>query len=304
MSIRALALDAVLKRIMRHGDGHAARQEIERRRRDGVPAPAPIPARVSSRFSVTETMVQGSRVVRLRNPSRRRAAAMVFLPGGGYAHPISASHWSTVARLSRAAGIDALVPLYEVAPIGDAERAHGFVSEVLSDATAEYGRDDVILAGDSAGAGLALSVLQRHPDEAAAAVLLNPWLDVEIGHPAASVLERWDTILDVDELREWGKAWAGALSTSDPRVSPLHGSFAGLPPVHLITGGRDLLLCDALEAHRLLRAAGNGGTLTYSPDGDHAVGHLGSVTPEGGRAQRAIVAALTGSAPTERNPAA
>ncbi|WP_181905837.1 alpha/beta hydrolase [Microbacterium bovistercoris] len=228
---------------------------------------------------------------------------MVFLPGGGYAQPISASHWRTVARLARAAGIDAIVPLYEVAPAGDAERAHRFVSEVLGQAVSEYGRGDVVLAGDSAGAGLALAVLQRHPDEAAAAVLLNPWLDVEISHPAAAVLEDWDVILRSDGLRKWGKAWAGSLSTSDPAVSPIHGRFDDLPPVHLITGARDLLMPDALDAHRLLRAAGNRGTLTYAPDANHAVGHLGSATPEGRRAQNAIVAVLAGAAPIEGNPA-
>lgn len=293
MSLRALALDGVLKRTSSHSGVNGVHAEVERRRREGSPAPAPVPARVSARFTITETVVEGSRVVRLENPSRARARAMVFVPGGGYAHPISASHWTTVARLARAAGIDAIVPLYEVAPAGDAERAHRLMSEVLTDAVARYGRGDVIVAGDSAGAGLALAVLQRQLGLAAAAVLLNPWLDVEIGHPAASVLEEWDVILRVDELRAWGKAWAGGLSTSDPAVSPLRGSFGGLPPVHLVTGGRDLLLPDSLDAYRLLRAAGNTGTLTYAPDANHAVGHMGPATSESGRAHRAVVAALT-----------
>jgi acetyl esterase/lipase len=293
VSLRALALDGVLKRVIPHGGADGARSEIDRRRGEELPAPAPVPARVSAKFSITETVVQGSRVVRLENRSRTRARAMVFVPGGGYAHPISASHWTTIARLARAAGIDAIVPLYEVAPVGDAERGHGLMSEVLTEAVARYGSRDVIVTGDSAGAGLALAALQCHPDRAAAAVLLNPWLDVEIVHPAAIPLQEWDMILRVDELREWGKAWAGRLSTSDPAVSPLRGSFAGLPPVHLITGGRDVLLPDALDAYRLLRAAGNNGTLTYAPDGNHALGHMGSATPESRRAHLAVVAALT-----------
>lgn len=293
MSLRALALDGVLKRVMRRRGSSAVSEEMERRRRSGVPAPALVPPRVSATFSVTETVVQGSRVVRLGNPACVRARALVFLPGGGYANPISPAHWTTVARLARAAGIDAIVPLYEVAPAGDAERAHRFMREVLAAAVEEYGRGEVILAGDSAGAGLALSVLQRHPGMAGSAVLLSPWLDVEVSHPAASVLEGWDVILRVDELREWGKVWAGPLPTSDPAVSPLRGSFDDLPPVHLITGGRDLLLPDALEAHRLLRAAGNRGTLTYAPDANHASGLMGPATPESKRAQKVIVSVLT-----------
>jgi acetyl esterase/lipase len=300
MSLRALALESVLKRVISHGADDSVRAEIERRRREGVPTPARVPARVSSRFSVTESLVRGSKVVRLADPARARPRAMIFLPGGGYAHPIRASHWAAIARLARRAGVDAIVPHYDVAPAGDADRAHRFVAAVLADAVAEYGREDVIIAGDSAGAGLALSVLQRHPHDVAAAVLLSPWLDVELAHPAASVLQEWDVILRVDELREWGRAWAGPLSTSDPAVSPLRGGFDGLPPVHLITGGRDLLMPDALEAYRFLRAAGNTGTLTYAPDGNHAVGLMGPTTPEAKRAERAIVAALGSSSGTRK----
>src|SRR6478735_7347868 len=145
MSVRALVLDGVLKRTISHGDSSGVRDEIARRRREGGPVASPVPARVASEFTVTETVVQGSRVVRLGNPARTRARTMIFLPGGGYAHPISASHWTTVARLARAAGIDAIVPLYEVAPAGDADRAHRFVREVLAAAVAEYGRGEVIL---------------------------------------------------------------------------------------------------------------------------------------------------------------
>lgn len=303
MSVRALVLDSVLKRAGAREESRSVADEIERRRREGAPRPAPVPARLSSRFVVTDTLVQGSKVVRLGNRSRTLPRAVVFLPGGAYAHPISSFHWTAIARLARAAGIDAIVPLYEIVPEGDASRAHRLVSEVLSTAVDEYGPHNVVLAGDSAGAGLALSVLQRDPHSVAAAVLISPWLDVDLAHPAAAVLEEWDAILHVDELRQWGAAWAGQLSTADPMVSPLRGRFEALPPVHVVTGGRDLLMSDALDVYRLLRRAGNSAALTYAPDGNHAVGLTGTATPEARRAQHAIVAALKSPISTPRTRA-
>jgi len=292
MSIRALAMDAIVRRVIARGGKQDVAVEIARRHAEGPPAPAPVPPSVAKRFRVSEDRVAGSRVVTLRRRDAMPGRAIVFLAGGGYAHPIATAHWKAVARFAAAAGVDAVVPLYEVIPVGDATRARAFVAEVLAETIAEKGAGNVYLAGDSAGAGLALSVLQVHPEGVRAAVLLSPWLDVELAHPAADVLQTWDAILDPDELRHWGRAWAAELSASDPVVSPLHGRFDGLPPVHVVTGGRDLLLPQALEAYRLLRRAGNAGTLTYSPDGNHAVGLSGSATPEAKRAHDHVIRIL------------
>lgn len=216
------------------------------------------------------------------------------VPGGGYVHPVTTAHWRTASQLARAADLDLVVPLYEVAPAGDAEAAHALMSDVLATARAGWGDGAVILAGDSAGAGLALAAAQRCSEGLRTILLMNPWLDVELSDPAFAALAPHDVILDARRLREGGAVWAGELDTSDPRVSPLRGSFEDLPPVHIVTGGRDLLLLDALAARRRLVEAGNRGTLTYLPDGNHAVGFLGSVIPEGRQARRAAVRALRG----------
>lgn len=290
MSIRALALESILRRVVSSSSSNVD-DEIARRRVGGVPAPAEIPAAVRKRWRLQRRTVGGSWVVTLCH-AKPSARSLVFLVGGGYAHPITSSHWTAAARWARLAGVDVVVPLYEVAPAGDVHRAHALVAEVLAAEIARRGPGAVFLAGDSAGAGLALSVLQKHPDGVAGAVLLSPWVDVELNHPASTAMEHWDVILHVDELREWGRAWAAGVPTADPLVSPLNGSFAGLPPVHIVTGGRDLLLPDALETYRRLRDAGNRATLTYEPDGNHAVGLMGNATPESARVLRAVLAAL------------
>jgi monoterpene epsilon-lactone hydrolase len=290
MSVRAIALDAVLRRVI-SADPLDVTQEIGRRRAEGTPVPAEVPAAVRRRLRVDEGVVQNSRVVSLRHGSPC-GRSVIFLAGGGYAHPITKAHWSAAARFAQLSRLDLIVPLYEVVPTGDAVRAHALLDQVLSNECEKRGEGNVFLMGDSAGAGLALSVLQRHASRIAGAVLLNPWLDVEVSHPAVEAMQRWDVILHPNELRKWGREWAGEFKPSDPRVSPLNGPFVDLPPVHIITGGRDLLLPDALEAHRRLRAAKNTGTLTYEPDGNHALGLMGSSTPEGARALQAIISAL------------
>ena len=292
MSIRALAMDAIVKRVIARAGRSDVSAEISRRRTQGPPIPAAVPPSMQKRFHIIEARVAGSPVVTLRRRNAPLGRAVIFLAGGGYAHPIPPPHWKAVTQYAPAAEIDAVVPLYEVAPSGDARRAQEFVARVLADTIAQRGPGEVFLAGDSAGAGLALSVLQRRTEGVRAAILLSPWLDVELAHPAADVLEEWDAILDPVELRQWGRAWAAELPTSDPAISPIHGPFEGLPPVHIVSGGRDLLLPQALDAYRLLKRAGNTGTFTYAPDANHAVGLSGSATPEARRVHDEVVRVL------------
>jgi acetyl esterase/lipase len=42
-----------------------------------------------------------------------------------------------------------------------------------------------------------------------------------------------------------GRMYAGKLSPTDPRVSPLFGTLGGLPPIAVIAGTHDLLYPDA-----------------------------------------------------------
>lgn len=292
MTIRALALDAIMKRVIARRGRQDVAAEIARRRAEGPPAPASVPQSVRRRFDITEATVAGSPVITLHRTAGVAGRALIFLPGGGYAHPVSSSHWKAAAAYAAAAGIDLVVPLYEVVPFGDAARAQELVAQVLTETVARRGVGQVYLAGDSAGGGLALSALQRHPAGVRAAILISPWLDVELAHPATDVLEPSDAILDAASLRDWGTAWAGPLATSDPAVSPIRGRFNGLPPLHLISGGRDLLLPQALDAYRLLREAGNTGSFTYAPDANHAVGLSRSATPESKRVRDVVVSLL------------
>jgi len=293
MSVRALILDQVLRRAITHVDDlGTADVEIEQRARRGAPEPAALPASVRKQLHVDERRVHDRPVITLRARAVPARRAVVFLAGGGYVHPISTAHWTAVARFVRHGGVDAVVPLYQVAPQGDAVTAHALVGSVLDETIQTYGAGNVHVMGDSAGAGLALSVVQDQPRGVRSLVLLNPWVDVEAAHPAIEALADWDVILRVQELRRWGTAWANGNPTSDPAVSPVHGRLNDLPPTHIVTGGRDILLPDALDLHRSLKGYGNAGSLSYAPDANHAVGLLGPSTPEGKGAYRFILGAL------------
>ena len=86
-------------------------------------------------------------------------------------------------------------------------------------------------------------------------VLLSPWLDLSLQNPALARYNKRDLLLDLGGLQALGKQFAGALSPSDPRVSPLYGPVTNLRDVHLFVGTRELMCLDSIEfANRLTEA--------------------------------------------------
>ncbi|WP_308346787.1 alpha/beta hydrolase [Streptomyces sp. ISL-66] len=188
------------------------------------------------------------------------AARVLFVHGGGYVGELVRQHWSLIRTLVTRAGARVVVPAYVLAPRGTADRTVPVAADLLSGLIAGGGAGGAVLIGDSAGAGLALAAAQRLRDRTGAQpsriVLISPWLDVSMSHPDQAAIEADDPMLARPGLREAGRLYAGNLSADDPRVSPLRGSFAGLAPLTVFTGTRDLLTTDSRELLRRARADG------------------------------------------------
>ncbi|GMA28209.1 alpha/beta hydrolase fold domain-containing protein [Arenivirga flava] len=175
-------------------------------------------------------------------------ATILYLHGGAYVHPLVAPHWWIVDRLVRVSGATVIVPQYELAPHGSVEEAFALLDEL---ARRVHGR--LVLAGDSAGAGLALAWTQRRRDAGErlpdALQLFSPWLDTTMTNPGIAALEP-DPMLDRERLIASARSWARDRALDDPLISPGLGDLAGLPPTVVHQGGRDLLHPDALRFGR------------------------------------------------------
>ncbi|MFD7554993.1 MULTISPECIES: alpha/beta hydrolase fold domain-containing protein [unclassified Streptomyces] len=178
-------------------------------------------------------------------------AQVLYVHGGGYINELVRPHWALVRQLVAQARARVVVPAYILAPRGTADRTVPVAADLLSGLIESGGAGGTVLIGDSAGAGLALAAAQRLRDRTGAQpsriVLISPWLDVSMSHPDQALIEAADPMLALPGLREAGRLYAGTLAADDPRVSPLHGSFAGLAPLTVFTGTRDVLTTDSRE---------------------------------------------------------
>jgi acetyl esterase/lipase len=222
-------------------------------------------------------------------------ATILYLHGGGYCIGSPKTHRALTSHLADAAGLAVFAANYRLAP------EHPFPA-ALEDALACFqnlrAAGPVIIAGDSAGAGLALATAlaarQRQIAAPAALVLFSPWTDLS---PAAipDSAPR-DAVLRADWLRVCADHYLAGRPASTPLASPLRGDLQRLAPTLIQAGADDLLCGQALRTGAALRAAGSDAYCEIIPDRWHGfqllVGSLPSADAAVARAGQFIARAV------------
>jgi acetyl esterase/lipase len=258
VELRMVMLRAFLD-AARHSSDPNARGRIEEK----IDPPLPRPLRkVLKLQTLSMSGIEVERIERVAggiDPASR--PQFLYLHGGGYLAGSAATHRRWVARLAWATGADAFVPNYRLAP------EHQFPA-ALEDAMAVYkgllaeGIEParVIIAGDSAGGGLAAALLLRLRDTnqplPAGGILFSPYTDLE--HTADSIRENRATDYLPGALVAAGAntLYLGTHDPRDPYASPMYGRYAGIPPLLVFAGGREMIRDDAV---RLVNAASRDG---------------------------------------------
>ncbi len=206
------------------------------------------PAKLSRICALTSSSFQGRDVWDFAPKQGRPSATILYWHGGGYVYPPGPPHWTFVATMAASHGWRVIMPCYKLAPFAQAEEVTGFALDLWRDVAART-EGPVLMAGDSAGGGLAAATSMLARDAKAAMpdklILICPWVDVNPAHPDQAAIEPRDAILTLRGIKEAGALYAGALGVTDPRVSPIHGDWEGLPPILMFGGGDDILVTDA-----------------------------------------------------------
>lgn len=186
---------------------------------------------------------------------------ILYLHGGAYALGSINVHRELVARLAHSTKIRALAINYRLAP------EHPYPA-ALSDATMAYlwllnegvHPSKIIIAGDSAGGGLALATLVALRDAGeslpAGAVCISPWTDLALTGTSIQNKAKADPILAPDDLEMYARYYAGEHDLSSPLISPFYADLKDLPPLLIQVGADEILLDDAVRCADKAREAG------------------------------------------------
>jgi acetyl esterase/lipase len=165
------------------------------------------------------------------------------------------------ARLCLASKLRVLLIDYRLAPehpfpaaVEDAGKAYQWL---LASGIAP---EQIVIGGDSAGGGLALSTLLwlRERDVAlpGATVLISPWLDLALTGPSLHTRAEVDPLCSIEGLRLAASYYLGSTDAKTPLASPLYGDLHGLPPLLIQVGDHEILLSDSTRLAEKAKAAG------------------------------------------------
>jgi acetyl esterase/lipase len=253
--------------------------------RDGVPPDDALAARramvdagaqsptVAPGVTVTETDLDGVTCVRC-SPAEPPIATIMFFHGGGYRVASARGYISLASPIARACRAEVVLVDYRLAP------EHPYPA-ALHDAVRAYDalprRDlPLIVAGDSAGGGLAFAIIAAAlatghtlPD---AVIALSPWVDLTVSAPTYVSRAITDLLFPEPSAREAAELYLQGADARDPLASPLFADLDGCPPALLFAGGSESLLGDALALASKLTETGTSVEL-------HAVAGMQHVWP-------------------------
>lgn len=222
-------------------------------------------------------------------PGADPATVVYYLHGGGYTIGSINSHRSMISRISRASGARALAIDYRLAPenpypagLEDALTAYRW----LLAQGVESGQ--IVIAGDSAGGGLAVATLIALRDAGdplpAAACLISPWTDMQATGESVKTRADLDPMIRVDEEYTAANAYLNGHDPRDPLVSPIYADLRGLPPMLIQVGDHEVLLDDSTRLEKKAKADGVDATLEVWDEMFHVWHFFASMLPEGQQA--------------------
>ncbi|WP_296597875.1 alpha/beta hydrolase, partial [Phenylobacterium sp.] len=185
---------------------------------------------------------------------------ILYLHGGAYTAGSPRSHRPLVARITAAARSVAVAPDYRLGPehrfpaaVEDATSVY----RALLDGGVEPGR--LIVAGDSAGGGLAmaLALALKAADlpQPAGFFVISPWADLTQSGASYATKAASDPMISRAGLDDNARMYLGGLDARDPLASPVLGDFEGVAPVLIQTGSEEALLSDSITLADVLAHA-------------------------------------------------
>lgn len=185
---------------------------------------------------------------------------ILYCHGGGYLFGSPLAYRSFTTRLAKQSRASVFVLDYRLAP------EHPFPA-AADDVIAAYHwlletRDphNIVLAGDSAGAGLCLSLLVQIKDAGlpmpAAAVLLSPYSDLSTTGVSLDSNSDSCAMFSGDSIRRAAATYLAGADARAPRASPLFADYSGFPPLLIYVSDSEVLRDDGIRVAEKAAVAG------------------------------------------------
>jgi len=201
------------------------------------------------------------------------APIVLYFHGGGFRIASALAYRSYGSHLAAVLGARVLLVEYRLAPEHKFPKAVDDCFAVWESLLAEgidTGR--IVIAGDSAGGGLAASVTMHALADGvlpAGVICCSPWVDLTITADTYDTNAESDKLFSRTSAEEAAPAYLGGADPMNPIASPLFGDWDGAPPLLILVGDAEVLLDDSRKLAEVAKAAGVDVTLSIYPEMPH-----------------------------------
>jgi acetyl esterase/lipase len=192
--------------------------------------------------------------------SHTSSTVVLYLHGGGYIFGSPKTHRQVLLAMAKAFDAPVYGLDYRLAPehpfpaaVEDAAKAYRWLRT-------QFPQGSIVLAGDSAGAGLAIATAIGVRDSglpaAKAIVAFSPYSDLAVTGESVEANAKSCAMFTPRGIREAAALYLAGANSRDPRASPLYAEFKGLPPMLLFASRHEILRDDTLRLAERAAAAG------------------------------------------------
>jgi len=184
---------------------------------------------------------------------------LLYLHGGGFVYRLTPPHLKIGGYLAQKMGAQTLMVDYRTGPenpfpaaLDDCVTAYLWLREQ------GFSANNIVVAGDSAGGNLTLTMLMKLRDSGralpAAAACLSPVADLTPKDDQHGKFK--DPLISPETAKFYHQSYLGNNDAHNPLISPVFGSFQGLPPLLVHAGEEELLRNDAKRITSLAQSSG------------------------------------------------
>lgn len=214
-------------------------------------------------FTLTEMQTEAFALEWLEPDRIDSEYVLLQLHGGGYVGTLHNAYRNFAALYSELGhGMPVLTIDYRVAPENPYPAA-------LEDAVSAwewllgkgYREENIIVAGDSAGGGLALALtlyLKDHGKNLPCGLIaMSPWTDMTAsGESYQTNYEKDPLFGNTRDSLIYNREYLGLEDPKNPYISPAYGDFSGFPPMLIQAGSYEMLLSDSKLVAKKAKAQG------------------------------------------------
>lgn len=204
-------------------------------------------------FKVSESLITEIGV------NRNSKKLLIFVPGGAFISGPAKHHWDSAIKIAEQTEHKIWMCDYPKSPETKIVKISENIDAIYKTALESYQPDQIILIGDSAGATLITSLIQRlilaHTAVPNKIILVCPVMDASMSNTEIEKIDSTDPMLSKIGVLSAKKMCTGNSDLKNVMISPLYGSFEKFPETILCIAENDITYPDQKLAIEKLNQA-------------------------------------------------